>query len=191
MIPCSDEKTADYLHQDTHSGGLVRTWYCHIDTHLIHYCLARNLTILTTGESFQVQGLAFLTHLPSSLTWAITSPSWVTLGFFLTPNTRFFHQPSNSQHPTCQSPLTSDTICEVRANATGWCREMALTSDASHALLSYHVSDQVTETLNFHNSTSMLKNSIKPATKLRKTLNHCCQCTLQEKSQKQWLRGDL
>ena len=83
--------------------------------------------------------------------------------------------PSNSQHPTCQSPLTSDTICEVRANATGWCREMALTSDASHALLSYHVSDQVTETLNFHNSTSVLKNSIKPATKLRKTLNHCSQ----------------
>ena len=73
-------------------------------------------------ESFQVQGLTFLTCLSSSLTWAITSQWWVTVGFFLTPNTWFFQQPSNSQHPTGH-PLSIGLrhhIYGVSANATSW-----------------------------------------------------------------------
>ena len=75
-------------------------------------------------------------------------------------------------------------ICEVKANATGWGIKNALISDASHVFSSYHASDQVTETRNIHDSTSMLRNSREQAVKLRKTLNHCFQINIQEKTQK-------
>ena len=60
-------------------------------------------------------------------------------------------------------------ICGVSANATGWGIETAQTSDASHVFSSCHVSEQVTETRNFH-SISMLRNSIKPGTNSGKLL---------------------
>lgn len=50
-------------------------------------------------------------------------------------------------------------ICGVSADATDWGGiETTQTSDPSHVFSSHHVSEQVTETRNFH-STSMLKNS--------------------------------
>ena len=137
------------------------------------------------GERFQVQGLTFTTHLSPSLNRALTSQGRVSLGesIFLTKNMWFFHQPSNSQHPT-GLPLSIDFwyhICGVRAEGIGWGIKTALTSDASLVFLSYHVSDHVTETWNFHDSTSMLKNSIEPATKFRKLLITVLRLTYRKK----------
>ena len=73
-----------------------------------------------TGESFQVQGLAFTTHRSPRLTLAIKSQGRVSLGFFLTPNMWVFQLPSNSQHPTGH-PVSIDPrhhIYGVSANAT-------------------------------------------------------------------------
>ena len=176
-----------------HVRGLVKTRECHVTTHLMHYRLARNSTIQRTGETFQVQGLTLTTHLSPSLTWALKSQERVSLHLFLTPHTRFFPQPSNSQYPT-GLPLSIDfwyRICGVRANATRWGIKNALTSEASHVFLSYHASDQVTETWKLCDSTSMVKNSIKQVTKLRKDLNHCSQINVQKKTQKKWNGGDL
>ena len=159
---------------------------------MIHYWLARNSIIRRTGERFQVQGITFTTHHSPVLTWAIKSQGRVSLGFFLTPNMRFVQQPSNSQHPT-GCPVSIDLgchICGVSADSTGWGIETAQTSDASQVFLSYQISEQVIEAWNFH-STSMLKNSVKPVNKLRKTLIHCSQSNVQEKTQKQWNGGDL
>ena len=158
-------------------GGQVRARYCHVTTHLMHDWLARNSTIQRTGESFQVQGLTLTTHLSPSLTWALKSQEKVSLGIFLALNTWFLHQPPIFQHPA-GCPLSTDfwyRICGVRANATGWGIKNAMTSEASHVFLSYHASEQVTETQNFPDSTSMLKHSMEQETKLRKTLNHCFQ----------------
>lgn len=47
--------------------------------------------------------------------------------------------------------------------------------------MSYCDSDQVTESSKFPQLHLHPQNSIEPATKLRKTLNHCSQCTLQGK----------
>ena len=176
-----------------HVGGLVRIQYSHVTTHLIHYWLARSSTIQRTGDSFQVHVLTFTTHVSPSLTWDHKSKESMSLGFVLMPNTWFFPQPSNSQHPTGLS-LSLDfwyRICGVRANATGWGIKDALTSEASHVFSSYHASDQVTETRNFPHSTSMLKHSMEQATNLRKTLNHCSQINVQKKTQKWWNGGDL
>ena len=150
---------------------------------MIHYWLARNLTIQRTGESFQVQGITFTTHRSPSLTWAIKSQGRVSLGFFLTANMWFVQQPSNSQHPTGR-PVSIDLgyhIWGVSADATGWGIKSAQTSDASQVFLSYQVSEQVIEAWNFH-STSMLKNSVKPVNKLRKSLIHCSQSNVREKN---------
>ena len=158
-------------------GGLVRTIYCHVTTHLMHYWLARNSTTQRTGESFQVQGLTLTSHLSPSLTWALKSQERVSLGFLPTPHTWFSPQPSNSQHPT-GLPLSTDFwyhISGARANTTCWGIKNALTSEASHVFSSYHASDQVTKTWKFPDSTSMLKHSVEQVTKLRKTLNQSFQ----------------
>ena len=94
-----------------HVGGLVRIQYSHVTTHLMHYWLARNSTIQSTGDSFQVHALTFTTHVSPSLTWDHKSKESVSLGFVLMPNTWFCPQPSNSQHPTgSHCPLISDTV---------------------------------------------------------------------------------
>ena len=117
---------------------------------------------------------------------------WVSL-FLLTPNMWFLHQASNLKHPTGH-PLSTDfwyRICGVRADATGWGNKAALSIDASHVFSRYHASNQVTQTWNFHDSTSMLKKSIKLVTKLRKPLLNYSQINVQEKTQKEWNGGDL
>ena len=81
-----------------------------------------------------------------------------------------FSTTTHSQHPTGR-PVSIELgyhICGVSADATDWGIQTTQTSDPSHVFSSHHVSEQVTETRNFH-STSMLKNSIKPVNKLRKT----------------------
>ena len=105
-----------------HVSCLVKTIYDEVTTHMIHYWLARSSTMQRTGESFQVQGLAFTTHRSPRLTLAIKSQGRVSLGFFLTPNMWVFQLPSNSQHPTGH-PVSIDLrhhIYGVSANATSW-----------------------------------------------------------------------
>ena len=60
-------------------------------------------------------------------------------------------------------------------------KNTVLTSDASHVVSRYHVSDQGTESWTFHHRNSMLKNSVEPATKLRKPLTHSPHFKLQDK----------
>ena len=174
-----------------HVGGLVRIQYSHVTTHLIHYWLARNSTTQRTGESFQVQDFTFTTHHSPSLTWAIKSQGRVSLGFFLTPNMWFFHN-----HPflTPNRPPSVHWPWIPYLWSWCWCHKLRYRDcpdfSASHVFSSYQLSEQVTETLNFL-STSMLRNPIKPVNKLRKTLNHCSQSNVQEKTQKHWNGGDL
>ena len=92
--------------------------------------------------------------------------------------------------PTAQCPLTLDTISVELVLMPRLRYRDCPDFSASRVFSSYHVSEQVTETRNFH-STSMLKNSVKPVNKLRKTLIHCSQSNIQEKTQKQWNGGDL
>ena len=75
---------------------------------MILYWLARNATIQRTGESFEVQGLTFTTHLSPSFTWASNHRGGWVWGF--------------SWHQICGTcrPVSIDLgyhICGVSADA--------------------------------------------------------------------------
>ena len=120
--------------------GLVRTRYCHVTTHPIHYWLARNSKILKTGDSFQTRVSLSLLTSPQASREASNHREGEP-GFFLTPNTWIFHQLSNSQQSRGRwlSVNIWYYICGVSADATGWVMKTVLTSDASHVDSHYHV----------------------------------------------------
>ena len=93
-----------------HVGSLVRTRYCHITSHLIHYWLSRNSIKQRTGESFQVQGLTFSIHLSPSLAWALKSQGRVGLGFSWHQTHGFSTNHPNHSQGSEHCQLTSDTI---------------------------------------------------------------------------------
>lgn len=157
--------------------SLVRTRYCNVMTHWVHYWLARNSKIQETGESFQVLGLTFSTHLSPTY-----SQGRVSLGFFF-PDTKYVLLSANIQCLTAkgQTTVSSHLIPYLCADATGWVIKTALTSDASHVVLRYQASDQQTGSWTFHDPNFMLKHSIEPATKLRRLLTHCPHMMVQDK----------
>ena len=101
--------------------------------------------------------------------------AWLSLFFWHQIHGFSTNHPIPSTQQASHCPLTSDIISvesgpmpQVEVSGMPWPQMPDLRS-GHWVFSSYHASDQVTETRNFHDSTSMLKKSIEPATKLRKT----------------------
>ena len=87
-FPCSDEETANEISlcvapAHKYVGGLIRTRYYQVTTHLIRYWFAGNLKIQITGKSFWEKCPTSTIHLSPSLISSVQSLSHVWL--FATP----------------------------------------------------------------------------------------------------------
>jgi len=161
--------------------GLVRTRYCHVTTHPIHYWLARNSKILKTGDSFQTRvSLSLLTSPQASREASNHRGGWAWVFFWKKIRGFSTNYPIPNSRGADDCQLTSDTISvelvpmpQVELWRLFWLQMPAMWT---HIIMFC----QVTESGTFYDPNTMLKKS-EPGTKLRKPVIHCPHIKVQHK----------